>query len=147
MRISDWSSDVCSSDLIKLCRLRGWSATLGQFQYTHDPHMPPMRKRDEIAPPDRCMRPLNSSPVHAYVPRFRHILRHRTVLRQARKPQIFIDPLDLGAHEGGGCRGFSHAAPINPPSPQNAVRREMSASCPPGAGGRKMPSLHRSAPG
>src|SRR3546814_5656657 len=84
-----------------------------------------MRKRDEIAPPDRCMRPLNSSPVHAYVPRFRHILRHRTVLRQARKPQIFIDPLDLGAHEGGGCRGFSHAAPINPPSPQNAVRREM----------------------
>src|SRR3546814_13197072 len=80
--------------------------------------MPPMRKRDEIAPSDRCMRPLNSSSVHAYMPRFRHILRHRTVLRQARKPQIFIDPLDLGAHAGGGCRGFSHAAPINPPSPQ-----------------------------
>src|SRR3546814_4814360 len=75
-RVFENNSSLASGDFfIKLCRLRGWSATLGQFQYTHDPHMPPMRKRDEIAPPDRCMRPLNSSPVHAYVPRFRHILR------------------------------------------------------------------------
>src|SRR3546814_3578978 len=66
-RVFENNSSLASGDFfIKLCRLRGWSATLGQFQYTHDPPMPTMRKRDEIAPPDRCLRPLNSSPVHAY---------------------------------------------------------------------------------
>src|SRR3546814_16354166 len=88
-RVFENNSSLASGDFfIKLCRLRGWSATLGQFQYTHDPHMPPMRKSDEIAPPDRCLRPLNSSPVHESVPRFRHILRTRTVLRISAETRV-----------------------------------------------------------
>src|SRR3546814_16101697 len=55
---------------INLCRLRGWSATPGQFPYTADTNMTPTRKRAETDPPARCMRPLHSytfpaSPVRA----------------------------------------------------------------------------------
>src|SRR3546814_15532497 len=73
-RVFENNSSLASGDFfIKLCRLQGWSATLGQIHYTHDPQMPPMSPRDEITTPDRLLPPTHSSHITPYGPPSPHI--------------------------------------------------------------------------
>src|SRR3546814_8518415 len=46
MRISDWSSDVCSSDLPGPCRPREWAATLYRPMF----RLPPLRPANPVSP-------------------------------------------------------------------------------------------------
>src|SRR3546814_6604327 len=54
MRISDWSSDVCSSDLRKAQAMRLPRPVIGVLPQDHDPHVPRRRRverREPVARP------------------------------------------------------------------------------------------------
>src|SRR3546814_13383982 len=108
MRISDWSSDVCSSDLPGPCRPREWAATLYRPMF----RLPPLRPANPVSPmpfsdlPPVLVQALTERGYAAPTPV------HAAVL----PPEAPGRDLSSAGHRGGqegGSTGMSRGAPYH----------------------------------
>src|SRR3546814_19998086 len=110
MRISDWSSDVCSSDLLRQLRLRGIK-NLGQVVV--DRSMFGAVATDPGAVDDSPYRPYNASPDAMMV----NLGAVRLLFQPdaaAKKWIPIIDPPLLGLHVGGALKWSNARCPGSP---------------------------------